>query len=114
MEKVFVTGGTLEIKPGTQIQGLYKATPEEASALVITKTGKIRALGQQSNPIVFTSSLTGLPGGRTIRAVGDWGGVVILGNAPTNKPTTQFIEGIAPGSVPAGVDVTYGGTKRCS
>lgn len=109
--KVFVTGGTLVIKPGTQVQGLFKATPEEASALVITKTGKIRSLGQQSNPVIFTSSLTGLPGGRTTRAVGDWGGVVILGNAPTNKPTTQFIEGINPASVPAGVDVTYGGAN---
>lgn len=109
--KVYVTGGQLEIKPGTQIQGLYKASPNDASALVITKTGKIRALGQQSNPIVFTSSLTGLPGGRTNRVPGDWGGVVILGNAPTNKPSTQFIEGINPASVPAGVDVTYGGAN---
>jgi hypothetical protein len=109
--KVFVTGGILEIKPGTRIEGLYKATPAEASALIITKTGKIRAMGQQSNPVIFTSSLTGLPGGRTTRAVGDWGGVVILGNAPTNKPATQFIEGIDPATVPAGVDVTYGGTN---
>lgn len=109
--KVFVTGGTLDIKPGTQIQGLFKSTPDAASALVITKTGKIRALGQQSNPIVFTSSLTGLPGGRTNRLSGDWGGVVILGNAPTNKPSTQFIEGINPATVPAGVDVTYGGSN---
>lgn len=109
--KVYVTGGTLEIKPGTQIQGIFKSNPDDASALVITKTGKIRALGQQSNPIVFTSSLSGLPGGRTTRNVGDWGGVVILGNAPTNKPTTQFIEGIDPAVVPPGVDVTYGGNN---
>lgn len=110
--KVYVTGGILEIKPGTQIQGLYKATAADASALVITKTGKMRSIGQQSKPVVFTSSLVGLPSGRTTRAVGDWGGVVILGNAPTNKPTTQFIEGIEPGTVPAGVDVTYGGSNK--
>jgi hypothetical protein len=109
--KVFVTGGTLEIKPGTRIEGIFKSSPDSASALIITKNGKIRALGQQSNPIIFTSSLDGLPGGRTNRLPGDWGGVVILGNAPTNKPTTQFIEGINPATVPAGVDVTYGGTN---
>lgn len=108
--KVFVTGGTLSILPGTRVEGVYKSTPEAASALVITKTGKISAKGQQSNPIIFTSSVEGLPGGRTNRLPGDWGGIVILGNAPTNKPTTQFIEGINPASVPPGVDVTYGGS----
>lgn len=108
--KTFVTGGTLSILPGSRIEGLYKSTPEDASALVVTKTGKLSAKGQQVNPIIFTSSLQGLPGGRTTRQPGDWGGIVILGNAPTNKPTTQFIEGINPATVPPGVDVTYGGT----
>jgi hypothetical protein len=110
--KVYVSGGaTLTIQPGARVEGLYNATPENASALVITKTGRIVAKGQQSNPIIFTSSLDGLPGGRTTRLPGDWGGLVILGDAPTNKPATQFIEGINPATVPAGVDVTYGGSN---
>jgi hypothetical protein len=110
--KVYVSSGaTLTIPPGTRIEGLYNADPLQASALVITKTGKISCKGQQSNPVIFTSSLKNLPGGRTTRAVGDWGGVVLLGDAPTNKPTTQVIEGINGAAVPAGVDVTYGGTN---
>ncbi len=109
--KVYVTGGTLSILAGTQVQGAYAADPNNASALVITKTGKISAKGKENNPVVFTSYLAGLPGGRTSRVPGDWGGVVILGNAPTNKPTTQFIEGINPSTVPAGVDVTCGGSN---
>lgn len=109
--KVYVTGGTLSIQPGTRIEGLFKAAAADASALVVTKTGKISSKGQQSNPIIFTSSLVGLPGGRSTRQPGDWGGVVLLGDAPTNKPATQFIEGINPASVPVGVDVTYGGAN---
>lgn len=109
--KVYVTGGTLNILPGTRIEGVFKANAADASALIVTKTGKITCKGQQSNPVIFTSSLVGLPGGRTNRLPGDWGGVVLLGDAPTNKPATQFIEGISPATVPPGVDVTYGGAN---
>lgn len=113
--KVYVANGAiLTIQPGVRVEGLFNADPVQASALIVTKTGKISAKGQQSNPIIFTSSLDGLPSGRTTRLPGDWGGVVILGDAPTNKPSTQIIEGIdpnVPGVVPAGVDVTYGGSN---
>lgn len=66
---------TLTIEPGTIIMG------EKASkgSLIITRNGKINAQGTSTNPIVFTSDQA--PG---FRSYGDWGGLIILGNATTN------------------------------
>lgn len=75
--KVYVkAGATLNIQEGTIIKG-DKSTP--GSALIITRGAQIYAVGTATQPIVFTSSET--PGNR---AMGDWGGVVIAGNAKTN------------------------------
>jgi hypothetical protein len=84
---VFVQAGQiLTIPPGTFIFG-DKATK---GTLVINRGGKIMAEGTAEKPIVFTSRLA--PGERER---GDWGGVVILGNASTNRPDIP-IEGITP------------------
>jgi hypothetical protein len=100
--KVYVQGGvTLAIDEGVLIKGVKKATPAEASALVITRSGRIEANGTITNPIVFTSN-------ETVPVSGDWGGVVVLGSAPLNRADTS-IEGIDLPSLPAGVDVNYGG-----
>jgi hypothetical protein len=87
------TGKVLTIQPGTIIKG-DKATK---GTLIIDKGGKIEANGTASEPIVMTSNL---PAGSRDR--GDWGGLVILGNAPVNQ-TDPSIEGITPA-------VVYGGT----
>jgi hypothetical protein len=72
---VYVTNGaTLTIEPGTVIKGDF----ETVGALIITKGSKIIADGKETDPIVFTSN-------RPSRKSGDWGGVVILGDAPINK-----------------------------
>lgn len=85
--QVFVrTGKTLNIQAGTVILG-DKATK---GTLVIDRGGKIEAVGTATEPIVMTSSLA--PG---TRDRGDWGGLVILGNAPVNQPDPA-IEGISP------------------
>lgn len=77
--KVYVkAGGVLNIAPGTVIKG-DKNTP--GSALIITRGAQIYAIGESTRPIVFTSSET--PGNR---AMGDWGGLVIAGNARINVP----------------------------
>ena len=77
--KVYVkAGGVLNIAPGTVIKG-DKNTP--GSALIITRGAQIYAIGEATRPIVFTSSET--PGNR---AMGDWGGLVIAGNARINVP----------------------------
>ncbi len=71
---VYVTNGAkLTIEPGTTILG------ESASkgALVITRGSQIIADGTKDKPIVFTSDAAN-------PKRGDWGGVVICGNAKTN------------------------------
>lgn len=81
---VFVEGGAkLTIDPGVVVKG------KQGSALVVTRDGLISARGRANAPIVFTSAE---PEGERKR--GDWGGVVLLGNAPVNRGTAH-IEGIA-------------------
>lgn len=65
---------TLTIEPGTVILGDH----ESKASLTIAKGAKIIADGQETDPIVFTSN-------RTVKRAGDWGGLIILGNAPSNK-----------------------------
>ncbi len=72
---VYVTNNAvLTIEAGTVIIGdaVSKGT------LVITKGAQIMALGQETDPIVFTSN-------QSTKKAGDWGGLVILGDAPINK-----------------------------
>lgn len=71
---VYVTNGaTLTIEPGTVIKG------EKASkgSLIVTRGCKIVANGTSAEPIVFTSA-------EAVPSYGDWGGLIILGYAPTN------------------------------
>ncbi|MCR6721734.1 MAG: hypothetical protein NVV59_15930 [Chitinophagaceae bacterium] len=65
-------------------------------ALIIERNSKLIAAGTASEPIVFTSGKA--PGQRQ---PGDWGGIILLGNAPTNRATEPTIEG--------GVNAQYGG-----
>jgi peroxiredoxin family protein len=86
---VYVQNGvTLTIQPGTVILGDY-ATPN--SSLVITKGGKLNAIGTVDSPIVFTSGKD-----TATRAKGDWGGIILLGRASLNRSGgVNNIEGIA-------------------
>lgn len=85
--QVFVKSGiVLTIQPGTVIFGEKRTK----GTLVIDRGGKIEAKGTASQPIVFTSNQ--LEGDRDR---GDWGGLVILGNASCNQ-VDPAIEGIDP------------------
>jgi len=77
----------LTIQPGTVILGDTVAT------LIIYRGATITANGTANAPIVFTSLK---PAGS--RQPGDWGGVIILGNAPTNQSAPLIEGGIIPGS----------------
>ncbi len=95
---VFVRNATLTIDPGTVIIGQPGSEPP--SALIITRTAKIRAEGTRSRPIIMTSAL---PPGERRR--GDWGGLILLGRAPVNVSGGEFtIEGL-----PDSPDSRYGG-----
>lgn len=90
-------GATLTIEPGTIIRGDKTAT---GAGLFICKGSKIHAQGTAMQPIVFTSDQA--PGSRSL---GDWGGVILLGQAGNNQPGgVAYIEGIAPGA-----DTEFGG-----
>jgi hypothetical protein len=74
---VYVTNNAvLTIEPGTVIRG----DKESCGTLVITKGSKIIAEGTSTDPIIFTSN-----NNISERRPGDWGGIVILGEAPINK-----------------------------
>jgi hypothetical protein len=74
---VYVTNkAVLTIEPGTVIRG----DKESCGTLVITKGAKIIAEGTANDPIIFTSN-----NNISVRRPGDWGGIIILGDAPTNK-----------------------------
>ncbi len=87
---------TLTIEPGTVIKGLSNTK----AALIIERGAKIMALGTANQPIVFTSDK---PKGQ--RSYGDWGGLVLCGNAPTNKHDSGTGVGVAEG----GIGSLYGG-----
>ena len=71
---VYVTNGAiLTIEPGTKIVGEMGRN----GGLIITRSSKIIADGTPDHPIVFTSESSN-------PTRGDWAGVIILGNAPTN------------------------------
>lgn len=82
--KVYVkSGATLNIAPGTIIKGDINTA---GSTLIVTRGAKIYAIGNPTQPIVFTSSAT--PGNK---AMGDWGGIAIAGNARVNVPGGEGI-----------------------
>jgi hypothetical protein len=92
---VYVTDGAkLIIQPGTTII----SDISEKGALCIERGAQIIAEGTATKPIVFTS---GRPVGE--RTPGDWGGIVILGRAKTNRTSEPTIEG--------GIGRPFGGTN---
>ena len=72
---VYVTNGAiLTIEPGTKIVGELNKN----GALIICRGAKIIADGTATSPIIFTSEAA-------TPQRGDWAGLVILGQAPTNN-----------------------------
>lgn len=92
---VYVTkGGSVTFEPGCIIKG----EKETMAALIIEPGSKIYAQGTASEPIVFTSAQA-----KGNRKPGDWGGLIICGNAKTNNGTQLAIEG--------GPRTLYGGSN---
>jgi hypothetical protein len=92
---VYVTDGAkLIIQPGTTIV----SDIAEKGALCIERGAQIIAEGTVTKPIIFTS-------GRAVgeKSPGDWGGIVILGRAKTNRTSEPTIEG--------GIGRPFGGTN---
>jgi hypothetical protein len=88
-------GAAVIIEPGTIIKG------DKASkgTLIIERGAQLIAVGNATQPIVFTSNET--PGNRSY---GDWGGIILCGRAPINLPGGE-------GTVEGGTNALYGGTN---
>jgi hypothetical protein len=100
---VYVTNGAvLTIEPGTKIVGENGRN----GGLIITRNSKLNADGTVDKPIVFTSEAA-------TPQRGDWAGLVLLGNAPTNA---SFNGQAGVGEVEGGINNSdglglYGGTN---
>jgi len=76
-------GAKLVIEPGTIIKGDMKTM----ASIIVEPGAQLIAEGEKNNPIVFTSAQE-----KGKRKPGDWGGLIICGNAKNNL-ITQQIEG---------------------
>lgn len=92
---VVAEGATLTIEPGTHV---YFRTYDHTttSALAINRGSRIIAEGTRTEPIVFTSSAVNQNNANS----GDWGGLLIHGEAPSNVAEVVLYDGFR-----------YGGTR---
>ena len=96
------TDVVLTIEPGAVLFG-----QSGNDYIVVHRDAKIMAEGSKTKPIIMTS-LQDVKG--EVTTAGQWGGLVILGNAPSNKCPTDGsdcalqIEGVAEGAVFGGTD----------
>ncbi|TXG35964.1 hypothetical protein [Seonamhaeicola maritimus] len=102
MGSVFVTNqANLYIEPGTVILGDY----DSKASLTISRGSKIIAEGTETDPIIFSSN-------RSVKKAGDWGGVIVLGDAPLNRfgngSVANFHTQLSPENY---VNTNYGGNN---
>ncbi|WP_338040889.1 hypothetical protein [Maribacter polysaccharolyticus] len=86
------SGATLTIPAGTTIIADVESGDETSTYIVVQKGAMIDIQGTEANPVVMTSSN---------ESAGDWGGLVIAGNATTTEGTDATAE--------VG-QISYGGT----
>ena len=86
-------GAVLTIQPGTRIIGttVTDGVNPVVAALIVLKGARLNAVGTRTNPIVMTSAAAA-----GSAAPGDWGGVVIVGNASSNRTGRTVVEGPTP------------------
>jgi len=89
---------TINIQSGTTIMG-----EKGADYLLISRGSKIFAIGSKFEPIIFTSKKD-VMGVSSKNHRGEWGGIVIAGNAPTNINKEDSFEFILSESKFGGVD----------
>lgn len=107
---IFVdNNATLTIQEGTVVKAAA-GQGADASALIITREGKIMAVGTETEPIIFTAASDNLDGNTSAtNSRGLWGGIILLGKAGLNSGAGETaIEGI-PTSETGGL---YGGSDN--
>lgn len=104
---VFVGGDNADSATLKVVAGAVVFGNSGKDYIVVSRGSKIEATGTKNDPVIFTSKQD-VVGEQT--AAGQWGGMVILGNAPSNKCPADGsacalqVEGVESGAV-------YGGTN---
>jgi len=91
-------GAVLNIEEGTIVRFTAETGDDNTSALIISQGAQIQAVGTAENPIIFTSEADTVNAGLTPFDFGQWGGLILLGRAPTEKggaTSNIAIEGIS-------------------
>jgi len=100
----------LTIEEGTVVKR-KSGTESNASALIVAKGAQVNVFGIAANPIILTFEADPLDGSVGLTTTGQWGGLMLLGDAQLNTlPSIQNIEEI-PTSEPRGA---YGGSNNNS
>lgn len=97
--KVYTITGKVAVKAGASLtipEGTQIKVAEGANYLVVERGAKIFINGSAAKPVVFEG---------TAHKQGHWGGIVVLGNAPSNRSAAGT-------STSELGDLTYGGTDK--
>lgn len=87
----------LTIPAGVTLEAEKVDEAVQKTALIITKGAKLMISGTADQPVVFTSAASS-------KAAGDWIGIIILGNAPTNLAAAHIM------GLPVSADTEFGST----
>ena len=97
--RVYVNAGQdLFVEPGTVVKA--NSNPGAAHAIIVARDGQIWANGSESCPIIMTAAADPLDGSYSVQNRGQWGSLLILGRAYTNKrnadadPTATSTDGV--------------------
>ena len=91
-------GVTLSIEPGVTV--FANANEATSDLLLVNRGSRIQAVGTRDAPIIFTSQQNMSANGVSDASQGQWGGVILLGRAPTAVCATGTGPNDAAGSSP--------------
>lgn len=72
---------TLNIEPGVVV--VADASETTNDLLLVNRGSRLNAIGNRDNPIIFTSQQNLVANGVSDASQGQWGGIILLGQAPT-------------------------------
>lgn len=114
-KKIYVPNGkVLTVQPGTVIYGRKRSTSDSATALVVSRGGKMIAEGYPTCQIVMTVEGDPMDGSMPINTAtkNKWGGLVIAGQASntlTSDKNGPFQPGVGDGRICVGPSAATGG-----
>ena len=98
-KKIYVPSGkSLTINPGVVVKARAYSTADSATALTVSRGGKIFANGTESCQVVFTAEADPMDGTYALSNKGKWGGICVAGKATNNLKLAQngpFAVGVA-------------------